>query len=79
MAYRGYNGSLPPKLELSLTSLWSLLRRKYPEELHIRIKRYSMEDADPMHCPRFDFPLNPNLMDRILGLACIHHFQVYIQ
>lgn len=45
MAYRGYDGSLPPKLELSLISLWTLLRRKYPEEVHIRIKRYSMEEV----------------------------------
>jgi Acyltransferase C-terminus len=45
MAYRGYDGSLPPKMELSLISLWSLLRRKYPEEMHVRIKRYSMEEV----------------------------------
>jgi hypothetical protein len=45
MAYRGYDGSLPPKLDLSLLSLWNLLRRKYPEEIHIRIKRYSMEEV----------------------------------
>lgn len=45
MAYSGYDGSLPPKFDLSLISLWSLLRRKYPEEVHIRIKRYSMEEV----------------------------------
>jgi hypothetical protein len=45
MAYRGYDGSLPPKIDLSLISLWNLLRRKYPEEVHIRIKRYSMEEV----------------------------------
>lgn len=45
IAYRGYDGSLPPKLDLSLISLWNLLRRKYPEEVHIRIKRYSMEEV----------------------------------
>lgn len=45
MAYRGYDGSLPPRIDLSLISLWSLLRRKYPEEVHIRIKRYSMEEV----------------------------------
>lgn len=45
MAYRGYTGSLPPKLELSLVSLWNHLRRNYPEEVHIRIKRYSMEEV----------------------------------
>lgn len=45
MAYRGYDGSLPPRVDLSLISLWNLLRRKYPEEVHIRIKRYSMEEV----------------------------------
>ena len=45
MAYQGYDGSLPPKMDLSLISLWSLLRRKYPEEIHFRIKRYSMEEV----------------------------------
>ena len=45
MAYRGYTGSLPPKFDVSLLSLWTFLRRKYPEEIHIRIKRYSMEEV----------------------------------
>lgn len=45
MAHRGYDGSLPPKLELSIVSLWNLVRRKYPDEIHIRIKRYSMEEV----------------------------------
>lgn len=45
MAYRGYDGSLPPKVDLSILSLWKLLRRKYPDEIHIRIKRYSMEEV----------------------------------
>jgi hypothetical protein len=45
MAYQGYDGSLPPKIDLSLISLWNLLRRKYPEEVHIRIKRYSVEEV----------------------------------
>lgn len=45
MAYQGYDGSLPPKFDLSLISLWGLLRRKLPNEIHIRIKRYSMEEV----------------------------------
>lgn len=45
IARRGYGGSLPPKFELSILSLWYLLRRKYPEEVHVRIKRYSMEEV----------------------------------
>jgi hypothetical protein len=45
IARRGYSGSLPPKSTLSILSLWKLLRRKYPEEVHIRIKRYSMEEV----------------------------------
>lgn len=35
-AYKGYNGSLPPSMELSMTSLWQLLRRRFPKEMHIR-------------------------------------------
>ena len=45
MAYRGYDGSLPPNCDLSLLSIWNLLRRNHPEEVHIRIKRYSMEEV----------------------------------
>jgi hypothetical protein len=45
MAYRGYDGSLPPKFDLSLISLWGLLRRNHPTEIHVRIKRYSMEEV----------------------------------
>jgi hypothetical protein len=45
MAYRGYDGSLPPNYPLSLISIWSLLRRNYPDEIHIRCKRYSMEEV----------------------------------
>lgn len=45
MAYRGYDGSVPPTLDLSLLSLWNLLRNKYPREIHFRIKRYSMEEV----------------------------------
>lgn len=46
IAYRGYKGSVPTQIgDLSLLSLWSTLRRRYPEEIHIRIKRYSMEEV----------------------------------
>jgi hypothetical protein len=45
MAYRGYDGSLPPKFDLSITTLWGFLRRNFPDEIHMRIKRYSMEEV----------------------------------
>eukprot|EP00980_Cylindrotheca_fusiformis_P006272 scaffold1340_cov122-Cylindrotheca_fusiformis.AAC.15 len=45
IARRGYSGSPPPKSELSIISLYYMLRRKYPEEVHFRIKRYSMEEV----------------------------------
>jgi hypothetical protein len=44
-AYSGYDGSLPTEIDLSLTTLWDLLRRKFPKEVHLRIKRYSMEEV----------------------------------
>jgi Acyltransferase C-terminus len=44
-AYSGYDGSLPPAIDLSMTTLWDLLRRKFPKEVHLRIKRYSMEEV----------------------------------
>jgi hypothetical protein len=44
MAYSGYNGSLPPSIELTFPALWKLLRG-FPREIHIRIKRYSMEEV----------------------------------
>lgn len=44
-AYSGYDGSLPPKFELSFRSLWTLMRHNFPREIHIRIKRYSMEEV----------------------------------
>lgn len=44
-AYNGYDGSLPPSVRLSIFSLWSILRHKFPRELHIRIKRYSIEEV----------------------------------
>jgi len=31
--------------KLDMPSLWNLLRRKFPREVHIRIKRYSMEEV----------------------------------
>ncbi|CAJ1969676.1 unnamed protein product [Cylindrotheca closterium] len=45
IAGRGYDGSLPPKFDLSIISLWNLLRRDYPQQVHVRIKRYSMEEV----------------------------------
>mmetsp|Transcript_8716 Transcript_8716/g.18840 ORF Transcript_8716/g.18840 Transcript_8716/m.18840 type:complete len:552 (-) Transcript_8716:40-1695(-) len=46
IAYSGYKGCVPPeKYNLSLLSLWNTLRRRSPEEVHIRIKRYSMEEV----------------------------------
>jgi hypothetical protein len=45
IAYRGYNGSVPLKSDLSIFTLWVLLRRRSPEEIHIRMKRYSMEEV----------------------------------
>ena len=46
IAYRGYRGSQHQKADhLSLLSIWNTLRRLYPEEIHVRIKRYSMEEV----------------------------------
>jgi hypothetical protein len=39
VAYRGYDGSIPPKGDLSVFSLWGLLRRQYPPEIHVRMVR----------------------------------------
>jgi hypothetical protein len=44
-AYVGYDGSVPPSLDLSLPTLWRILRKQFPSEIHIRIKRYSMEEV----------------------------------
>lgn len=44
-AYAGYDGTLPPVVDLSMTTLWDILRRKYPREVHLRMKRYSMEEV----------------------------------
>eukprot|EP00531_Pseudo-nitzschia_arenysensis_P001782 CAMPEP_0116131814 /NCGR_PEP_ID=MMETSP0329-20121206/9209_1 /TAXON_ID=697910 /ORGANISM="Pseudo-nitzschia arenysensis, Strain B593" /LENGTH=534 /DNA_ID=CAMNT_0003626275 /DNA_START=60 /DNA_END=1664 /DNA_ORIENTATION=- len=46
IAYSGYSGWVPVETgTMSLMSLWNTLRRKYPDEIHIRIKRYSMEEV----------------------------------
>lgn len=45
IAFRGYDGSVPPICDLSLFSMWRLLRRRYPEEIHVRLKRYSMDEV----------------------------------
>jgi len=45
VAYSSYDGSLPLMAKLDMPSLWNLLRRKFPREVHIRIKRYSMEEV----------------------------------
>jgi hypothetical protein len=46
VAYSGYRGHVPlQRGTMSLFSLWNTLRRRYPEEVHIRIKRYSMEEV----------------------------------
>ena len=45
IAYHGYDGSIPQKADLSIFSLWGILRRRFPEEIHIRMKRYSMEEV----------------------------------
>ena len=46
MAYAGYDGSLPPmQADFGMPTLWQLLRRKFPREVHLRIKRYSMEEV----------------------------------
>lgn len=46
-AYTGYNGSLPHSIQpLSIPILFfDVLRKKFPKEIHIRIKRYSMEEV----------------------------------
>jgi hypothetical protein len=45
IAYRGYDGSVPQKVDMSIFALWGILRRRGPEEIHIRMKRYSMEEV----------------------------------
>jgi hypothetical protein len=43
IAYRGYDGSTRSVAEVSLATLWSILRK--PLEFHIRIKRYTMDEV----------------------------------
>lgn len=43
MAYRGYDGTIEPSQPLTPATLWRMLRRN--REIHIRIKRYSMEEV----------------------------------
>lgn len=49
-AYVGYDGSVPPSLDLTLPTIWRILRKQYPSEIHVCIKRYSMEEVlqDPL-------------------------------
>lgn len=45
MAYQGYDGSIQPSFRLDVPTLWKVLRRKMPSEIHIRIRRFSMEEV----------------------------------
>ena len=45
MAYQGYDGSIQPSFRLNIPTLWRVLRRKMPSEIHVRIKKYSMEEV----------------------------------
>lgn len=45
LAYEGYNGSLHPSEHLSLTTLWTILRRKTPTDMYVRVKRHSLEEV----------------------------------
>ena len=43
LAYRGYNGEIPSTLN---AGMWlKVIRGEIPSEIHIRIKRYSMEEV----------------------------------
>jgi hypothetical protein len=45
-AYRGYDGLVPISLfDLSFQSLWHLTGTQIPQEVHIRIQKYSMEEV----------------------------------
>lgn len=44
-AYSGYTGAGPPYLALTLPTLWYFIRMRFPAEIHVRIKRYSMEEV----------------------------------
>lgn len=45
MAYKGYDGSIPVSINLSMPTLWDYLRRKFPREIHLRVKRYSLDEV----------------------------------
>lgn len=46
LAYAGYDGSLPPPVDdLGMPTLWDVLRRRFPREVHLRIKRCSLEEV----------------------------------
>jgi len=46
IAYLGYDGLVPISLfDLSFSSLWRLTGSQMPQEVHIRIKKYSMEEV----------------------------------
>ena len=45
LAYIGYDGSLPAYVELSMPTLWDLLRRRFPKEVHMRIQRYTLDEV----------------------------------
>eukprot|EP00978_Attheya_sp_CCMP212_P009474 scaffold22385_cov41-Attheya_sp.AAC.2 len=45
-AYRGYDGTVPLALNLgSLPTLWKIIRGHVAKEIHIRIKKYSMDEV----------------------------------
>jgi len=45
MAYNGYDGSIPMSLDLSFSTIWRLIMKRSPTEVHLRIKRYSTEEV----------------------------------
>jgi hypothetical protein len=46
MAYRGYDGGTKPfSCDISLGTIMKLIRGEIPSEVHIRIKRYSIEEV----------------------------------
>uniref|UniRef100_A0A7S4QH82 Acyltransferase C-terminal domain-containing protein n=3 Tax=Ditylum brightwellii TaxID=49249 RepID=A0A7S4QH82_9STRA len=45
MAYNGYDGSIPISLDLSFQTMWRLLMKRSSSEVHLRIKRFSVEEV----------------------------------
>lgn len=43
IAFRGYDGTTRSTTDLTFSALWSILRK--PQEFHMRIKRYSMDEV----------------------------------